>query len=711
MTRLLDRIPHDRARRILAIVTSSVLVVGVASIGEVKYAQRQHTSPTSTLPGQEQTTTVAGTPAGSPGIGSNTRAGQPSGKPANKPVLTSGGNPAGPGGGGQPNAPGVSGRQPTPTGGLPTFGLKTQGVTAKEVRIGVSYNVSGCGEAGQLSAMFGSAQAGDPKKAYAAYVNHINDTGGIGGRKLVLDTADDGGGGGGACTQKAIAAAKKIADDYHDFLAIPGLYSESDYLIGQGIPTFGGRDDPVSLKKVGPNGLMITEPLQPMMAAWTSLGENVIETSRHTACLVLPQSGESGDWEYYAKVMTAEMAKRNLKFKDTIVYSGDLSTAQQGSAAVATRVKDQGCDQVYLMAGNPIAWVFITQAMTQANWFPQWTFTSYTALADSELGGQLMDQTQWAKAIGLSPRVPAGKGHPAEGNCKRIYAKYYPNDGAEGSAAAQVACAQILSVATMMRRGVQRTGVLTADSLLLGADTVKGNFFFDAHVPIFWSFPGPGGPFRTRGMRDLTIITWNVPKQVYDFPDYPKYWVIIGKGKAGGRPPVSPRRQLKPTLRDEAVSQAIPTCRGGPDLDRPAAKNPGPSGAALPDSSDRWPRSTSRTGAVPQVLREGAAVSWTDGRRTVVLLVNRGLTAPVVLTSGGAHLPCRRGHCPAVAGPLESEGGTADVARPACHDHGQPAGAGSAGLGTEPQAPLSHSTGFIGLPAGRRRTAERPART
>ncbi|MBI4729714.1 MAG: ABC transporter substrate-binding protein [Acidobacteria bacterium] len=429
-----------------------------------------------------------------------------------------------------PGSPSPHSKPPVPRSAVPHFGLKTQGVTDREVKVGVSYNVASCGGAAALEAMVGPSIAGDMKKSIATYARYVNDTGGIGGRKYLPVIADDGGSG---CPEKNIAAAVKMAEEDKVFMAIPGLHIESDYIMNKyKIPVFGGREDPKSLARYGPNGLQVLEPTEPTFEAWASFGRYYLKSKEHTPCLIRIESGAAGDFDTAEKILRAKMADYGLKFKEIYVFKDDPSTAQTQSNTIVASAKKALCDQAWFLAGNPIGLIFLTDAATQNQWFPTWTFTAMTVLTDDDTIASLMDPVQWNNAIGLSYRVPAGY-HRMEGNCKAIYEKYNPNDGQSDSASAKIACATILTTAEMMRRAVALTGTLDADTLLLGADAVNNDFFYDATVPLDWQYPSVRGPFKTRAFSHYTVVHWSSTQKKYYFPEYPCYYKVF-KANNGG---------------------------------------------------------------------------------------------------------------------------------------------------------------------------------
>ena len=426
----------------------------------------------------------------------------------------------------------VASRKPLPRIAPIDFGLRTQGITDKEVEVGFSANFSACGDTAALVQQFGPGLVGDGKKAITAFANYINDTGGIGGRKYKPIFVEDGGSG---CPERNAPAAVKLADEEKVFLAVPGLDTVSDYVISRKVPVWGGRDIPDSLRKYGPNGLQMLQEMEGTLEAWASFGKHYLKTDNtnaNNACLIRIETGASGNWDIPERILVEEMAKHGLEFRDIVVFKDDISTAQTQSQTIAARMKAKGCKQAWFMAGNPVGLVFITQAATQNRWFPKWTWTSRTAGSDIDMFGQLMDQRQWENAVGLSIRVPPGE-HPKEDNCSKIYRKYYPGDGQSESAAVVVACPAVLSTAEIMRRAIERTGKLDANTLMIGADAIRNDFFFDSHVPMQFRFPDADGPFKTRGFSHWTVADWNSNAKRYDFPKYPCYYRTFGANGAG----------------------------------------------------------------------------------------------------------------------------------------------------------------------------------
>jgi len=501
----------------VGIGNATVLLVAVLSIGQVNYANRDKTTAGDQSigfgNGDGSTPTATPAPSGS---------GLPTAVPSSGAVPTAtapGATTGGPSTGASPTA-----INPKPLVAIPDLGLRTQGVTRTSVLIGVDYNKSGCGGSGALSAQFGPAVTGDPEKSVATFVRYINDTGGIRGRTLKAVTVDDGGLG---CPERHQAAAIELVDQKKVFMDVAGLHEVSDLLAPRHLPFYGGRSTLAEQAKQGMGQFQLYQDADNDFKNWAAFGRNYLGAAKNKPCFIHP---DTDDFNNLEKIMLKEMSKQGLKFGDVIRYADDASTAQQQATTDAIRMSREGCKSVWLVANNFLADVFFTQAAAQQAWHPIWTWTARTAGIDIALGGRLMEQSEWANAIGLTTRIKAGQS-PFEGNCTRIYDRYNSGDGQDGSAATIAACNAILTVSEAMRRAVDRTGVLTGDSLMMGVDLIKGDFSWDAFVPLTFSILTT--PHDFTGYDLQTVAKWNTVTLDYDFPEFPKYWKVMGANGAG----------------------------------------------------------------------------------------------------------------------------------------------------------------------------------
>lgn len=499
----------ERGLQVVGVVGAVLLVTAIASVGANKTVDP-------TLIGAPGADTEAPAVTGTPGDATGTTATPIPGATRGRSTVEA------------PDA--ASAEIPKALRGV-DFGLRTQGVTDKEVKVGFSGNFDSCGDTAGLVQQFGPL-IGDPIKSIETFARYVNDNGGIGGRRYRPIIVQDGG---STCPERNLPAAVKMADEEKVFLAVPGLHVESDYIIDRKVPVWGGRDDPASLAKYGPNGFALFEPIEPTLQAWASFGKHYLKTDNgpNVACLIRIETGASGNWDIPEKILVDKMAGHGLKFRRIFVFKDDASTAQEQSNGMAIKARDAGCQQVWFMAGNPIGLVFITDAATQNRWFPKkWTWTSYTALTDDDRVAKAMDQVQWENAVGLTYRIPEGE-HPKTDNCKNIYERYNGNDGLSESAYVVIACSAILSTSEIMRRGERLTGTLDANAFVLGANAIRNNFFWDAHVPMEFQIPDADGPFKTRAFTHWTVADWSSAESRYTFPRYPCYYRDFGPNNGG----------------------------------------------------------------------------------------------------------------------------------------------------------------------------------
>jgi ABC-type branched-subunit amino acid transport system substrate-binding protein len=519
----------SRYPRALGIANATVLLVAVLSIGQVSYSRDQDNragndtslgfDSAGDSPSDGETASPTTGDSGKPG--KHGRQGRHDGGGTGDQTRGGNAGPTDPG----PTATSNPTGNPEPRIKVPDFGLRTQGVTKDSVLIGIDYNKSGCGGAGALAAQFGTAVTGDNEKAIATFVRYINDTGGIRGRKLKYVTVDDGGLG---CPERHQAAAIQLVEQDKVFMDIAGLHEVSDLLAPKHLPFYGGRSTLAEQARQGMGQFQLYQEAEGDFANWAAFGRHYLHADKNKPCFVHP---DTDDFNNLEKLMVAAMSKQGLKFGDIIRYADDASTAQQQATTYSIRMSREGCKSVWLLANNFLADVFFTNAAAQQNWHPVWTWTARTAGIDVALGGRLMQQSEWENAVGLTTRIKPGAS-PYEGNCQRIYNKYHAGDGQSGSAAVIASCNAILTVAEAMRRAVDRTGVLTGNSLMLGVDAIRGDFSWDAFVPLTYSILGKPRDFTGYDLQ--TVAKWNRQRQDYDFPQFPTYWKVMGPSGSNG---------------------------------------------------------------------------------------------------------------------------------------------------------------------------------
>jgi hypothetical protein len=94
------------------------------------------------------------------------------------------------------------------------------------------------------------------------------------------------------------------------------------------------------------------------------------------------------------------LGESDVELADRIPYILDLTRAPEDAATIVARLKDEGVTSV-IFAGDPFFPIYLTEAATNQDYFPEWIVTGSTG-TDATAFARRYDQEQWSHAFGLS---------------------------------------------------------------------------------------------------------------------------------------------------------------------------------------------------------------------------------------------------------------------------------------------------------------------
>jgi hypothetical protein len=212
---------------------------------------------------------------------------------------------------------------------------------------------------------------------------------------------------------------------------------------------------------------------------------------------------------------------------DNIQYQLNLATLSSQAATIVSQLQNDGITTV-ICACDPITPAYLTSRAAEQGYTPEWVVAG-TAFTDTDLVGQLFDQTEWSHAFGITFNGPIVPKESTFG-----YAAYKSVDpSSEPANAVDVIYEQMYEMAI----GIQMAGPdLTPQSFEAGMRAYPGSQA-GATNALYGTWDFPAGHFTPQ--IDSAIIYWN-PNKISAYNGKPGAYVIASPRYKTGQYPTGP---------------------------------------------------------------------------------------------------------------------------------------------------------------------------